>query len=72
MLEQENIVCTPHVRENENFNQYVIHGSRKAKYQLLLRKHRQVIREVFHLPIYLLQKFSCGETKLMLRLEADF
>ena len=72
MIEQENILCTPHIGENENFNQYVIHGSREAEYQLLLRKHREVIRKVFYLPTYLLQKFRCGETKLTLRLEANF
>lgn len=27
---KENILCTPHIRENENLNQYVIHGRRKA------------------------------------------
>lgn len=33
MIEQENILCTPHMRENENLNQYVTPGRRKAEYK---------------------------------------
>lgn len=67
-IRQKNILCTYHIRENENLDRYVIHGSRKAEYSLLLRKHREVIRNVFYLPTYLLQKSRCGETKAILRL----
>lgn len=72
MTEQENILCTALFRENEILNRYVRHGSRKAEYQLLSRKYREVIRKVFYLPTYLDQKSRCGETKLPLELEADF
>lgn len=71
-IRQKNILCTYHIRENENLDRYVIHGSRKAEYSLLLRKHREVIRNVFYLPTYLLQKSRCGETKVILRLGEFF
>lgn len=48
----------------------MIHGSRKEEYQLTLRKQREMIRKIFYLPTYLLQKFSCRETQFILKLEA--